>query len=84
MFRITHLSPPCFGEVSVVVVEVIHRSLLRSNSRIKNVMTFAESGVMMVRKLVLSFDQEAVAESKAALIVFERWKVGWRHERWFC
>lgn len=47
-------------------------------------MTFAESGVMMVRKLVLSFDQEAVTESKAALIIFERWKVGWRHERWFC
>jgi len=44
-------------------------------------MTFAESGVMMVRKLVLSFDQEAVTESKAALIIFERWKVGWRREK---
>lgn len=37
-------------------------------------MTFAESGAMTFRKLVLNFDQEVVTESKAALIVFERWK----------
>lgn len=37
-------------------------------------MTFAKLGAMIARKLVLSFDQEVVTESKAALIVFEKWK----------
>lgn len=56
------------------MVEVIHRS----HSKVKNVTTFAMSVKMMVRKLALSFDQEAVAKNSAALGGFERWKVGWR------
>lgn len=56
------------------MVEVIHRS----HSKVKNVTTFAMSVKMMVRKLVLSFDQEAVAKNSTALGGFERWKVGWR------